>query len=517
MTPPTYLLGIDLGTSTAKAALFTPRGEMADIEVEEYLTLPTGSSFEVDPDIYWKAIAKCVANLLSRMEETPDSIAAVSTSTFGESVFFLTADGTSSRPSISWMDQRSASQAAALLKEVGPEKVLNLSGQPEVNAIWPATKIRWLAECDPESFRRTKRFLLPDDYVLFRLSGEYVAEQTMWGSSLLMDISRKEWSLPLLQYAGIGTDRLPPLTASGTVVGHVSQRCSDETGLSTSTVVVAGAMDQMCAAVGVGNIKPGIVTESTGTVLALLATTEAPVFDMASRVPCHIHAVPNAYCLLPWSPVGGLLLKWFKDRFAQPECDRAVREGIDPYDVLTAEAAGIKPGCGGLIMLPHLEGALFPEFNPQARGVFFGVALEHTKAHFTRAILESVAYMIRSDLEALGKLGVSVEEIRVLGGGAKSALWSQIKADVCNIDVVVPKSGQAGVRGAAIIAAVGAGLFPDFPTAVDAMADCGARIHPNPSNRSIYQTGYQCYLSLYRATEGLFGSFGQGSHEEMVD
>jgi xylulokinase len=319
-----------------------------------------------------------------------------------------------------------------------------------------------------------------------------------------MDIRRKAWSETLLEAAEMTADKLPVLTPTGTVIGCVSRACSDATGLSTKTKVVAGAMDQMCAAVGAGNISPGIITESTGTVVALVTTTSEPIIDFATKVPCHIHAVPGVYCLLAWSPTGGLVLKWFKDRFCEEEKQQAARRGSDVYDLLCEEAAQVAPGSEGLIMLPHLEGAGFPEFAPAARGVLFGLTLRHGKPHFIRAILESVAYLIRSDVETLQRLGAGADEIRVLGGGAKSALWNQIKADVLGLPVAVPANREAAVLGAAMIAAVGVGLHADFPTAVGAMTRIDTRIKPDAANREIYAAQYRRYRALFERVKDLF-------------
>jgi xylulokinase len=498
------LLGLDLGTSTVKAALFTPHGDLLGLEREEYLLTPDSERVEADPEVYWEPVAFAVRRLLDAFDGRAEQIVAVSTSTFGESVFPMAADGSPSRRSISWMDTRSSHEAQTLIERAGARTLLEVSGQPDINAIWPATKLMWLAKHEPEVFRLTARFLLPDDYLLYRLSGEIVGEHTMWGSSLIMDIRRKTWADPIVDLVGVRRDQLPPLTATGTVIGRISPACAEATGLSTQTQVVAGAMDQMCAAVGAGNITPGILTESTGTVVALLATIPEPILDPVTKVPCHIHALPQTYCLLPWSPTGGLVLKWFKDRFGEAEIARASASGADPYDLLCGLAEQVPPGSDGLLMLPFLEGAGFPQFDPSALGVFFGITLHHGKGHFTRAILESVAFMIRSDVEALERLGCGASEVRVLGGGAKSRLWSQIKADVLGLPMIVPANREAAVLGAAIIAAVGVGLHADYPTAVGAMTRLGARLEPDDEVHTLYNERYRLYRSLFESVRHLF-------------
>jgi len=497
------LLGIDLGTSTVKAALFTPEGDLVGLESEEYLLLGQSDWAEADPQLYWDPVVHSIRRLVASIGR-PERIVAVSTSTFGESIFPLHADGSPVRPSISWMDMRSGEEAAFLAREIGVRRLQEISGQADINATWPATKFLWMARHEPEAFARTAKFLLPDDYLLFRLSGVQVAEHSMWGSSLVFDIRTRQWAEPVLELLGIQTSRLPVPTPTGTLIGTISDSTARATGLSPRTKVVAGAMDQMCAAVGAGNIRPGILTESTGTVIALLATIETPIFDANTKIPCHLHAVPGTYCLLPWSPTGGMVLKWFKDRFGEKEVEEAAAKGADPYDLLCDQAAGVPPACDGLTLLPFFEGAGFPEFLPNARGVLFGLTLRHGKAHIIRAILESIAYMVRADVEALRRVGVTPDEIRVLGGGAKSRLWCQIKADVLGLPVVIPEVTEAAALGAAIIASVGAGIHPDFPAAVAAMTRPGSKLAPQAENALAYAEGFGTYQRLFERVRDLF-------------
>lgn len=497
-------LGLDLGISTVKVALFTKGGELVALESDEYMVMPEGDAVEADPEVYWTPVSRSIRSLLKNWGGNPERIAAVSISSHNETVFPMRADGKPARKALNWMDKRSQPEADELIEMVGSQRVLEISGQPEIGPIWPVTKYRWMSKHEPELVRQTASFLLPGDYILFRLSDQFAGEYTLWSSSLVFDIRRKELSDELLDFARITPDKVPPLYPSATVVGNISAKCAAETGLSTHTRVVTGALDQLCAAIGVGNVAPGMITESTGSVLALVASVKDPIFDAQSKLPCHIHAVPDTYCMLPWNPTGGLTLKWFKDNFAHDLIERGRTEGKEVYDLLTESANNIPPGSDGLIMLPHLEGALFPEFDPQARAVFFGLTLSHTRSHFTRAILEAIAYMLRRDLEGLQQLGVGANEIYVLGGGAKSQLWSQIKADVCNLPVIMPRNREAAVMGAAMLAAVGAGYFTDIPTAAQTMGHPGIRVEPDPANRALYEATFELYVSLYDSLKPLF-------------
>ena len=497
-------LGLDIGISTVKVALFTGEGEILALEADEYMVMPEGDVVEADPEIYWVPMSRSIRKLLINWGGNPECIAAVSISSHSETVFPMRSDGKPARKALNWMDNRSQPEAEELINTLGSQRVLEISGQPEIGPVWPVTKYRWMSKYEPELVKQTASFLLPEDYILFRLSGQFVGEYTLWASSLVFDIRRKCLSDELLDFAGISAAQIPHLFPSGTAIGNIAKECAAETGLSTKTKVVTGALDQLCTAIAAGNVAPGMITESTGSVLALVASIKEPIFDAKTRLPCHVHAVPDTYCMLPWNPTGGLTFKWFKDSFALDLIKPAQEEGKDVYDLLTAPAANIPPGSDGLIMLPHLEGAFFPEFDSHVRAVFFGFSLSHTRAHFTRAIMEAIAYMLRRDLEGLQQLGVGASELRVLGGGAKSQLWSQIKADVCNMPVIMPSHHEAAVMGAAMLAAVGIGYYADIPAAAKAMARPGTRVEPDPANRAVYDATFNLYISIYEALKPLF-------------
>jgi xylulokinase len=268
-------------------------------------------------------------------------------------------------------------------------------------------------------------------------------------------------------------------------------------------------MDQVLGALGAGNLHPGVVSESTGGALGIVASLERPQLDPLRRVPCHCHAAGRPaggrlYCLLPWGQTAGMALKWFRDQFYPLEFEHALRSGQEIYDLMTAEAAAVPPGCDGLVALPHLEGATCPEFNPNARGVFFGATLRHTRAHFVRSLLEAVAFMLRRNLELVEDLGVPIHEVRSTGGGARSPLWLQIKADVLQKPVVSLATEETALLGAAMLGAVALGVYPDLDAAAAQMVHPGQRYDPDPSLRPVYDLAYARYLELYQHLEPMF-------------
>jgi xylulokinase len=296
-----------------------------------------------------------------------------------------------------------------------------------------------------------------EDYLLYRLTGQYATSTAQQTSSILLDIQTQDWWPEMMDYMGVTPGKLGRLMKPGEPVGTLQKQAAEELGLTDRTVAVTGSMDQAIAALGAGNIAPGMVVESTGGALGIVATLDAPLFDPHGQIPCYLHAVPDTYCLLPWGQTAGMALKWFRDAFFGLEAELARQAGRDPYDDMTAEAARVPAGCDGLLALPHLEGAFCPEFNPNARAVFFGATLRHGRAHFIRAILESVAFMLKRNLDLVEGLGIGVKAITSLGGGARSPLWLQIKADVLQKPVQTIQVEEAACLGAAILGAVAAG------------------------------------------------------------
>jgi xylulokinase len=502
-----YLLGIDAGTTAFKAVLFDQAGRALGQASEEILlSTPVPDWVEVEPERYWSACCRCIQGALHQSAVDPHQIAALAISSQGETLVVLDEQSLPLRPAVVWLDNRSKAEACELAARFGEELAFHTTGQPQIVPTWPASKMMWLRRHEPEVFRRVGCFLLLEDYLLFRLTGRLVADPCLWTSSLLLDIGSRSWWPEMLDAVGVEPEHLPELVDSGRAVGQLTQAAAREAGLWPGTIAATGGLDQPVAALGAGNTRPGIITENTGGALAIVATTTAAVFDPQRRIPCHVHAVPDAYCLLPWCQTAGMALRWFRDVFGAEELAAAARGGGDAYDLLTAAAAAVPAGSEGLVALPHLAGAACPEFDPAARGVFFGMGLHHTRGHFVRALLEAVAYMLRRNVEVLVELGVTVEEIRSLGGGARSAVWNQIKADVLGRPVLTLDTQEAACLGAAILAGAAVGLYPSAGEAAQQMASVCGRWEPNQANKAIYDQGFRAYVELYERLEGLFAA-----------
>ena len=504
MTIPIFL-AIDAGTTSLKAALFDAQGHMLALDRQEYLLLtPALNVVELDPQVYWQALVSAVRSVLAQSRVAGQEVTTLCISSQGETFIPVDTQGVPLSRAIVWLDNRASEEAKLIAERFGIDKIFHRTGQPEVAPTWPACKMLWMRSCTPDIFQRTAKFLWLEDYLLYRLTGQFATSTGQQTSSLLLDIQAQDWWPEMMAYVGLASDRLGKLMKPGEPLGTLRRHAAEELGLSTRTLAVTGSMDQAIAALGAGNIAPGMVVESTGGALGIVATLTEPLFDPQRRIPCYLHAVPNTYCLLPWGQTAGMALKWFRDQFFALEAESARQAGREPYNDMTAEAGRVPAGCDGLVALPHLEGAFCPEFNPLARGVFFGATLRHGRAHFIRAILESVAFMLKRNLDLVEGLGIPVETITSLGGGARSPLWLQIKADVLQKPVQTIQVEEAACLGAAILGAVAAAVYPDIPSAVTQMVQHKEAVQPNPAHCQVYQQRYEDYVALFNHLTPMF-------------
>ena len=443
-------------------------------------------------------------NVVQRSGRPAEEVKALAISSQGETLIAVDKDGAPLRKAIVWLDNRAVEEAGLIARQFGVEQAFHVTGQPDIAPTWPACKILWIKRNEPEVFARAAKFLLVEDYLLYRLTGQFVTEYSVQTSSLLVDIQNKVWWQPIFDFIGMSPDRMGRLLEPGDVVGPLSPAGAEAIGLSTRTIAVTGAMDQMIGAVGAGNIAPGVVTETTGVLWPSPSHWIIHSFDPQRHIPCYYHARRDRYCLLPWVQTAGMALKWFRDQFYGLETQVAQASHLDAYDLITRAAGQVPPGSDGLVVLPHLEGTSCPEFNPAARAVFFGATLRHTKAHFARGIMESVAYMLKKNLDLVEGLGINVAEIRSMGGGARSDLWLKIKADVLQKPVTAVEVEEAACLGAALTAAVATGSFVSLEEGVSHMVRLRETIQPDRDHYAAYQKGYAQYLELYERLAPMF-------------
>ncbi len=499
-------MGIDLGTTSIKSVIFNQKGKRIASGTCEYRQIIDASdrTVELDTADLWSTFVLSIREALKSFRSPASEIISLAVTDQGDTFVPLDEEYRPIGNAITYLDARSQKESETVTRDLGIDRVFAVTGQPFVSTSYPATKILWIRDNNPQLFRRTKLFAPIEDYLVYKLTNVMVCDYSGASMTLMFDIQKKKWWHEILHYLQIDEDQLPELRAPGTPIRDIVQEASKKTGLSSSTTVATGAHDHTAAAIGAGNIKPGIVTESTGAVLGLTTTVDKPFFDRKKTILCNCHAVENKYLLLLVGKTGGMVLRWFRDEFCQSEMNEAKDKKIEAYDILSYKASKISPGSDKLIILPHLMGAGTPENNPKARGVFFGLTLGHTKAHVARAIMESVAFMLRRDVELLIDEGMRLEEIRSIGGGARSTLWNQIKADVTQRKVVTPEVEESASLGVGILAGMSAKMFSSIDDACGTMVHMGGSYVPNQENGKVYNDQFGRYIDLYEHLKDLF-------------
>ena len=493
-----YILSVDAGTTASKISLFKENGELAAISPQEYpLITPNALSVEINAETLWNAYRNGVLEVLRKSKINKDEIKAIGISAQGETLIPLDQTGKPLRNAIVWLDNRAQEEAEILSKEFDKNgESFKISGQVKIVPTWPASKILWIKRNEPEVFNKASKYLLVEDYLIYRMTGKFVAEGSLLCSTLYWNINTRKWWDEMLERLEITKDQLPEIKESGEAVGELLPSAASDLSLSSKTVVSTGALDQAAGATGVGNIRPGSFSENTGAALAICAPLDRPLFDTKGRMPVHYFVRPRSYMAHTFT-TGGMVLRWFRDNFCQMEMNVGAVAAIDPYDFLGKEAEKVAAGCEGLLMLPHLQGAMAPEANPKAKGVFYGFTLRHTKAHFIRAIMESVIFIVRRNMEVLEDMGIRITDIRTLGGGARSRIWKQMEADITKKPVTTTKNEEAACLGAAILAGTAVGMYQSIDKACDTMIQVKERFEPNPANFGVYDATYRNYVQLY--------------------
>ena len=490
------LIGLDIGTTAMKIALYNIKGMLLAVSTQEYTLLtPEINVVEETETVYWDAFLKGMKDLQSQYGFSKNDELALAISAQGETLFFLDKEGKSLRNAIVWMDNRAENEAKMLKDRFGDDRCYEVTGQVSFEPCWPATKILWVREHEPDIFEKTAKFVLIEDYFIYRLTGKYVTEGSLLCSSTYWDIIEKKYWTEMLDFIGIKEEQLPEVRESGEIVGRILPEIAEQLGLGDNVTICTGALDQAAGAIGAGNIREGMFSETIGAALAICVPVSKPVFDPSRKMPLHYFPIPNMYMIHTFTN-GGMTLRWFRDKFCHIEL-AAQKEGIgDAYDMISTEVSRIPAGSDGLMMLPHLAGSLAPDVNAKAKGVWFGFTLEHTRGHFMRALMESLGYILRRNIEALKDMGIEVQTVRSLGGGSKSRVWNQIKADINQVELETVKTKEAATLGAAILAGTAMGFFDSIDAAVDNMVTVKERIQPDKENFQIYDDGYEMYKKL---------------------
>ncbi|OLN22183.1 gluconokinase [Domibacillus antri] len=489
-----YMLGVDLGTTSTKAVLFTREGAIIAHHTIEYpLLTPTPSTAEQNPNEIFEAVLETIKETVRNIN--PENLLCISFSSAMHSVIAVDESGTPLTNSITWADNRSTLWAEKIKNEWNGHNIYLRTGTP-IHPMSPLCKIRWIKEEMPDVFIKTVKFISVKEYIFYRLFHEFIIDHSIASATGLLNLQELDWDKEALNAAGITPDYLSTLVPTTHSIQGLPQDTAVRLGILASTPFVIGANDGVLSNLGVNAIEPGAVAVTIGTSGAIRTVTDKPVTDPKGRTFCY--ALTENHWVIG-GPVnnGGMTFRWVRDVIASAEAETAKRLGIDPYEVLTRIAERVSPGADGLLFHPYLAGERAPLWNPNARGSFFGLTLHHKKEHMIRAVLEGVMFNLYSVLLALKEqIGVP-KKVQATGGFARSALWRQMMADIFDQEVAVPKSIESSCLGAAIL-----GLYAlneiDSLNVVSEMIGAAHKHTPIQENVAIYRELVPIYLRISR-------------------
>ncbi|HEV8339474.1 MAG TPA: xylulokinase [bacterium] len=503
------LLGLDIGTTGAKAVLIDPGGEVLAAATSGYpLLTPRPGWTEQEPARWWEAAVSSIRDALDRAEVRGADVAGVGLTGQMHGLVPLDARGEVLRPAILWNDQRTAEECAWITERVGAARVLALTGNPVLTG-FTAPKLIWMRRHEPDHYARIRSILLPKDYARFRLTGELATDVADASGTSLFDVRRRAWSAEMLEGLDVPAAWLPDVVESPQRTGGVTQEAAEVTGLRAGTPVVGGAGDQAASAVGAGIVEAGLLSVTIGTSGVVFAPLAAAEVDPRGRLHTFCHAVPGGWHVMGVILSAGGSLRWLRDTVGAAEW----RRGGDPYDAMSTEAAATPLGAEGLLFLPYLAGERTPHADPSARGAFVGLTLRHGRGHLVRAVMEGVAMGLRDALEIMRTRGIPVGQVRISGGGARSPLWRQIVADLFAAEVVTVTATEGAAYGAALLAGVGAGVFPTVQAACAATVRVASGTRPDPERAALYDRLYRTYRDLYPALSSSFHALGRSARD----
>ncbi|NDJ77284.1 MAG: xylulokinase [Chloroflexi bacterium] len=493
-----YLLGLDVSTTGSKALLIDETGAVVASHTTPHdLSQPFPLWSEQNPADWWSGMVRSIRAVLNQIDD-PGAIVGIGLTGQMHGLVCLDAAGTVLRPAMLWNDQRTGAECDTITQTIGAERLIQLTGNQALTG-FTAPKILWVREHEPDVYGQIAHILLPKDYIRFMLTGEYKTDLAGAAGTSLLNVAERRWSEDVLRELVIPAAWLPEVHEGPQVTGVVSAEGAALTGLRAGTPVVGGGGDQAAQATGVGAVEPGIVALTVGTSGVVFAPLASYAYEPDGRLHAFCHAVPGQ-----WHFMGVMLsaagsLQWYRDTLAPDE----------NFGVLTDEAQDVPPGCEGLVFLPYLTGERTPHPDPLARGAFVGLTARHTRSHLTRAVLEGVAFGLRDSFELIKSSAAGVvNEVRLSGGGAKSPVWRQILADVLGESLVVAEAIEGAAYGAALLAGVGGGVWPDVPTAARQTVKLGERINPGDA-ASAYEPVYQLYRDLYPALKPTFHALAE--------
>ncbi|THF72667.1 xylulokinase [Cohnella fermenti] len=487
-----YVIGIDLGTSAVKTLLVSQAGEVVAEATKEYPLYHEHSGWsEQEPEDWVAGTLASLQELTAKSGVSADDIEGLSFSGQMHGLVLLDADNKPVRRAILWNDTRTTAQCREIERTLG-EKLLSVTRNPALEG-FTLPKLLWVREKEPEAFAKASRFVLPKDYVRYRLDGTIRMDLSDAAGTLMLDIAGKKWSEDVLAAFGISPDFCPPLVEAGAQTGTLLPEAAGAAGLAADTKVFAGGADNACGAIGSGILKPGVTLCSIGTSGVVLTYEPDASADYEGKVHFFNHGKENSFYAMGVTLAAGYSLSWFRNTFAKGES----------FEALTAGIADIKPGSNGLLFTPYIVGERTPHPDAVIRGSFIGMDGSHTRAHFTRAVMEGITFSLNESVALFRAAGKTVDKIVSIGGGAKNPVWLQMQADIFGAEVVALENEQGPGLGAAMLAAAGCGWFPSLDACADVFVKHAKSYLPSAESSAEYAKLFAIYQQVYGRTKEL--------------
>lgn len=491
-----YLLGIDIGTSSCKVAIFSKNGKVIATASDDYpVYYPHQGWAEQNPEEWWSAVCTAIRKVLDLGNVAPEEIAGVGVDGQSWSAIAVDDDGNVLTNTPIWMDTRAKDICEELSEKIGAERIFELAGNP-FEPSYATAKIIWYQRYFPDVYEKIHKILQSNSYIVYKLTGVMSQDVSQGYGFHCFDMRTGTWSEEMCEALGIPMRMLPDIYPCHEVVGTVTEEAARACGLGAGTPVVAGGVDAACGTLGTGVVKSGETQEQGGQAGGMSICLDTYIAD--PRMILGFHVVPNRWLLQGGTTGGGGVMRWLEREFADFEREEGKRVGKSSLELFNEIAEKVAPGSDGLVFLPYMSGERSPIWDPDAKGVYYGLDFSKTKGHFVRAAMEGVAFSLKHNLDIAKEAGADVQVLRAMGGSANSLLWTQMKSDITGKPIVVPSSDTATTLGAAILAGVGIGMYEDFEEAV-ALTVRNKRFHePNEENFAIYEKNYEIYLELYR-------------------
>jgi len=496
------LIGIDIGTTSVKTVVFDTRGNIISHAGQEYPTAyPHPNWAQQDPNDWWRAACRTLNRMFAENTFEANKIAGIGISCQAPTMVAVDKKGQPLHPALIWMDRRADPQCAWLRENTDEQDISKLNGG-RIDPYYLAPKLLWFKENEPVLYRKTYQFLQANGYVAHKLCGTFSFDVSHGPLALFFDSAQLDWSEKLLDNMKLEPDKLPPVMQCTEVIGEVTREAAKATGLIAGTPVVAGMVDGTAAAVEAGTVEIGDAVEMTGQSTVLLICSDHP-YQGNDLIPL-VHAIPGQYLVGGALVASGGALRWFRDQLGESERLEAEQSKIDVFELLSKKAGQSPPGASRLVFLPYMYGERSPIWDSDARGVFFGLSLSTKREDIIRAIMEGAAFGLRHNIETAADAGIRLSNLACVGGGARSAIWNQIKADILKRPIRLPRTFTGAPLGDAIVTAAGVGIYCNVAEAVKNMVSTEMTYQPNTEVGAVYDSFYDIYRNLYPALKENF-------------